>query len=115
MAENDEGLDTFKCHFENCDESFTKRLDLHQHLFYTHKQSGPQCPICQKKFKSFKQLRIHEKTHGDYMCPVCEQKFNEKHYLKAHLLTHEEIRPRFKCNLCDKTFLYKGNLSVHIK
>ncbi|CAF0768190.1 unnamed protein product [Brachionus calyciflorus] len=113
MTENEEGFDTYKCSFHDCRESFSKRLDLHRHLFYVHKKFEPECPICQKKFTSYKNMRMHEKTHGDYQCPVCEQKFNEKHYLKAHLLTHEEKRQRFKCDLCEKSFLYRGNLAVH--
>ncbi|RNA14409.1 PR domain zinc finger 5 [Brachionus plicatilis] len=115
MAENDDELEIFKCHYDNCDETFSKRLELHQHLFYVHTKLEPQCPICQAKFISIRKLRIHEKTHGDYVCPICQQRFNEKYYLRTHMVVHEENRPRFNCNLCDKSFLFKGNLSVHVR
>jgi len=38
---------------------------------------------------------------------------NEK--LKSHAQIHDENRSKFKCSHCDKQFLYKTNLAVHIR
>ena len=45
------------------------------------------CPLCQRKFPRWWNLKRHMLTHTgqkDFSCPVCQKKFSLKHQLKLH-------------------------------
>lgn len=49
------------------------------------------------------------------MCEVCGKVFDGKHKLYQHRLTHTEIQtPKHKCPHCDKVYLLKTRLKIHM-
>ena len=51
------------------------------------------CEICNKVFKSKKELRTHAKEHRTkYTCPVCGKLFDKKFNLTRHKKIHKEAR-----------------------
>lgn len=72
-------------------------------------------------------LALNEKLHlkeqllisriavdGLYRCELCERKFRKKTDLSRHLCIHLDIRPHV-CPSCSRGFVQKGSLNVHVK
>ena len=51
---------------------------------------------------------------GHYRCELCERKFRKKTDLSRHLCIHLDIRPHV-CPSCSRGFVQKGSLNVHVK
>lgn len=79
---------------EYCDEVFTSKHDINDHL-----------------------LNIHDVDNAKkYHCDHCDEKFRLKSELKKHLLNVHNIdtRKKHKCDYCDKTFLSTSKLKRHL-
>ena len=84
-----EGL-KYKC--ELCDIELNSRSNMYNHTKLVHKKIRP---------------------HG---CDQCDPKkyFHSRSALRIHIEgTHEDIN--YFCNLCEKSYNFKGNLLAHIK
>ena len=71
------------------------------------------CDICSKCFISASKLRLHIAIHtgeGNGCCDICGKHFS---FLERHRLTHTGERATYSCTVCDKSFAWKGNLSIH--
>lgn len=61
--------------------------------------------------------RRRKGSDGSSVCPICGREFKGK-TLRLHLITHENQpveRSTFVCDVCGKSFRYKGGLTVHKK
>jgi uncharacterized Zn-finger protein len=74
------------------------------------------CQICQKQYSSKKNLRQHQKLHGErnYACDVCGSSFAEQSRLTQHQKIHTDQK-EFSCDICNKSFRLKYTLDIHIK
>nr|CAD7443319.1 unnamed protein product [Timema bartmani] len=133
-----------------CGQVLPNETELKSHKFLHHKEKNHLCETCGKAFKYKFCLSNHMKTHlGDvhrqkfkcgfcglcisnrvnlkhhiathnisrerkYSCDLCEKKFFYRYNLTAHIPVHFEDRP-FKCTSCDKAFKWKKNLDLHLK
>ena len=101
-----------------CDKTFKDRITLRKHLSHIHKNSEQnkwQCDICQKYFANAGSFYTHKKTHTDnsFQCPHCDQLITRKDHLKSHIMrVHEKIKA-FQCDLCEKSYFNKVNLTEH--
>ena len=50
----------------------------------------------------------------DFKCEVCERKFLYKGHLKTHMLTHTKVKAH-ECDICMKKFSQKSNLVQHFR
>ena len=80
--------------YENCDEKFTSRKTLEEHLddYHTKKRklTGKMCHECKKTFELYVDLEIHMKTHQKtFKCELCDKTFHLKWRLTKHSLGHE--------------------------
>lgn len=103
-----------------CGKIFNKSSTLKVHLS-CHKQK--QCPHCFKWFNSHSHFNLHLKNHirplkrkrnlKYYYCEACDYRSLNKNTLEAHInKAHLNIRP-FICEICQKGFYKKRNLTQH--
>nr|XP_022906364.1 gastrula zinc finger protein XlCGF42.1-like [Onthophagus taurus] len=87
------------------------------------------CKICNIKFKNqkllsnhLKETHNHNKTHNKiinntnkhYQCHYCKKIFKQSWHLHDHITSHLGDK-KYKCILCDKTFLRVTSLRRHFK
>ena len=99
-----EGHKDYKC--ERCNKLFTTVYNLKLHIHTVHEgRKDFYCVKCNKSFAAAKSLKKHNHTiHnviGDY---ECEKSF-----------TSHEITTQLKCETCDKIFMDKADLMLHIQ
>lgn len=79
------------------------------------------CHLCDKKFFISSSLNKHVKSVHinlrSFRCNVdgCNKAYNQKSYLQYH---HRQVHLKqnhHSCVICEKTFSFKGNLTVHMK
>ncbi|KAJ8708157.1 hypothetical protein PYW08_010523 [Mythimna loreyi] len=103
-----------------CGKVFTKNSSLRVHL-RSHKVK--QCPHCFKVLKSHSHFNLHLKNHNIltkrkrvnkyHCCGNCDYRSLNKNTLEAHInKVHLNIRP-FVCEICQKGFYKKSNLTQH--
>ncbi|XP_059487838.1 zinc finger and BTB domain-containing protein 17-like isoform X33 [Neocloeon triangulifer] len=72
-----------------------------------------QCKICNKRFISRGNCRMHIKTHFEsYVCQLCGKSYKYPHDLGKHMALHEG---RTKCSKCGKVFCDTRTLKKHKK
>nr|CAD7425937.1 unnamed protein product [Timema monikensis] len=112
--------DTEEEHFicNDCGRSFHTKKYLSRHISYVHSNTkNYECPVCNKCFKTMKDLRNHFVFHTDikpYKCNRCTSTFYQKAGLKRHSSVHMSEK-EFKCPYCDVRFKYKGSVTCHLK
>lgn len=76
------------------------------------------CDYCDKKFNTKCSIRRHMYIHlarKNFSCGQCKRVFRKSIYLQAHITRqHPNWDQHYMCNLCDKPFLLKENLVVHM-
>ncbi|XP_058818876.1 zinc finger protein 799-like [Topomyia yanbarensis] len=75
------------------------------------------CSTCNKQFKSYNSLKVHESNHTGlkvFVCETCGKRFGGQVNLSQHRMTHVDVR-QFGCKLCPKVFKRTGGLSQHVK
>ncbi|CAG9804587.1 unnamed protein product [Chironomus riparius] len=130
----------FPC--EICGNSFTSSTRYHKHLNHVHgireqeeekllngesdllsiqhiddqKKHIP-CSTCGKLFTSLNTCKTHEKIHSglQYICDLCGSYFSMKPYLTSHVQKVHLKLKRFKCSMCNKSFIHRELLNYHIK
>lgn len=76
-----------------------------------------QCDLCDRAFKQPHQLKFHKNGfHRDertFACTECNKMFKTLKDLRQHQWVHRP--PRYFCPICDKGFIQKANMKLHIK
>lgn len=123
---------------QHCKETFQNLEEKTEHIKVNHsKQSCKKCNICQREFKTFRNMRRHQITvHTNicYPCVNCEKSFKHEQSLKFHLKKCSEpsaknIRPIipanntcnrirecivYVCKECGKNFQKEQELDKHL-
>ncbi|XP_047534976.1 zinc finger protein 37 homolog isoform X1 [Vanessa atalanta] len=77
-----------------------------------------ECDYCHKQFDTKSSIRRHMYLHlhfKTYPCKQCKKVFRKQLYLSAHVTRqHPNWERHYMCNVCDKPFLLKENLAVHL-
>jgi hypothetical protein len=76
-------------------------------------------PGCGKEFRQQWIMKDHMATHDNIYklyCdfPGCDKKYNTRSNLEVHMRKHAGVKP-FSCELCDKKFISKWNMTKHQK
>ncbi|CAH2225055.1 jg9571, partial [Pararge aegeria aegeria] len=75
------------------------------------------CELCGKVLPSLSHLRYHMPFHADqkqFKCDICNKQFAFKRNLTNHAVIHDEARPRVSCTVCGKNVSNKNNLWRHM-
>ena len=80
--------------------------------------SGVRCRFC-SRLCAEAELEAHiEKHHTGaehHICEICGRVYDGRHKLYQHRLLHKEIQPpSHKCPHCDKVYMLKGRLQIHM-
>ena len=74
---------------DQCDQLFSGKKELVEHIHRSHSQPQYQCSVCLKKFqyrKSYRRhLMIHSNEPGVVACPHCPKTFRFNSYMKRHV------------------------------
>ena len=120
---------------ETCNEGFTRRWTLEQHIELYHKEPAEvyKCEECNINFSAQKNLKRHVKTkHStnaeEFECKLCNRKFKRIDTLLKHETIEHNLRRDlaiipgindgkevFQCDICEKTYNQKFTLRRHIE
>ncbi|KAG6459157.1 zinc finger protein 287-like [Manduca sexta] len=112
-------------HFRNyickdCGTGFVTKARLKVHYYNSHVGGAFPCEMCGKTFGT----QLKHKNHVDsvhkmvkrFKCNKCPERFTEYVYRQRHLVeVHGVPRISYKCNVCEKSFSRRYNLSTHMK
>ncbi|KAK4883131.1 hypothetical protein RN001_006450 [Aquatica leii] len=83
----------------------------------THANDLCVCEICSKTFKSTRNLNDHlRRSHTKekkHQCTYCDKKFVDKYMLSVHIRCHTGVRP-YRCTYCQKSFIRSDGLKEHM-
>lgn len=106
----------YKC--EQCGQHFKSKQAQVDHM-NRHLGITPfNCCHCGRGFITKAACIHHEKLHTEppnrqYPCEICNKFFVSKSYLNVHLKIHKNIRD-FICTVCEKAFLTSKDLKIHL-
>ncbi|KPM09042.1 hypothetical protein QR98_0075720 [Sarcoptes scabiei] len=128
MKQSNNSKKKFQCPYENCLESFTKKIRLRTHIHSVHTNFKPYVCTESNCFASFacaaylsKHLKRHRKNSETsnvkrrirkFNCTECEKIFPTKIQLKLHQSRIHSISA-FRCDQCDAGFIYRSKLNAH--
>ncbi|XP_041356790.1 zinc finger protein 665-like [Gigantopelta aegis] len=112
-----DGNANFVC--SECNLSFPDEQKLGRHLREHQKNNSTiTCTYCNLAFVDTRYRRNHMRSvHGvkDFVCDVCSEELNCRIDLINHRITVHGPEYIYTCNVCDKKFIKKVNLNVHIR
>ena len=102
-------------------EKYSLRVHQTSHFYASLKSdkdvsSGFSCHICQKYFKTKKDMKNHLVAHSTkkYSCEFCNKRFSLKYNYLRHRRIHTGDRP-YKCGLCENAFSDSSSWAKHVK
>ncbi|XP_037785076.1 zinc finger protein 260-like isoform X2 [Penaeus monodon] len=102
-----------------CNERFSSKASLSNHIVSTHSNQDFKCTLCEKTCKT-KQLlsqhllRKHKLGSTEYPCPVCSKVFLIAKDLRRHVQSHN-LGGSHECALCHAKFKSYPTLQAHMK
>ena len=120
----------FKCGYEGCGKSYTKKSDLQFHFFKHNENSPYKCYMgkCAGKVAFGRQrgltrhIHVHHTFERPYQCEICEKRFRRSDHLKYHI-GHVHVKnkkdSRYRCYMGECTgevaFCRRESLTRHIR
>ncbi len=99
----------------HCGGTYPDQGCLIQHINTVHKALIVTCPICEKEYKSKKNLLEHLKIHSErkreFTCNNCQKSFFKMKVLNAHQKIHLGTNKKI-CPVCDGIY---SNVRAHIR
>lgn len=113
----------YKCPL--CEMTCPSPSALRQHARYRHSEEKPfKCGHCEFSAKSSGDLRKHLDSHNtddQFSCHISGCSFSARSYcslalhFKRQHQGEEDAAPRYKCHVCEKTFVRGYPLTFHLK
>ena len=106
----------YNCRFCNRQYTTAGTASSHEQQNHPEENQAPtlQCEKCKRMFKYEGQLRAHTVCMvPKNACGVCGKQYSNASALHKHALRHDE--PKYKCELCEKTYFTKTFLKIHLE
>ena len=101
----------------SCEEEFSKKSHMENHIQARHPGYRFRCPDCDKKYTTYDKLKVHYSTIHEgnkHACEFCDYVSNFKKHLIEHVkVKHEGVK--YRCTECLIEFKRRRNLITHIK
>ncbi|KAK0206692.1 hypothetical protein DFS33DRAFT_611554 [Desarmillaria ectypa] len=115
------GVRIYKCHFDGCIKSFSRKGDLNRHTLI-HTQDRPHiCSTCGRGFSQASGLKTHQNVHtGDkpHLCTYsCGKAFGDPSSCSRHVKEiHETMNP-YRCpgSRCRTSIKRRGMFIQHLR
>lgn len=97
-----------------------KSHQQHRHIGIEH-EKNQLCPQCGVSFVKPFDLKVHLLRHtgeNPFSCHICQKSFRSERNLKIHKATHDETEmtdKKFDCSQCGKSFKSQSGLKGHYK
>ena len=103
---------------QHCGKVFSTPDQLRTHFRYNHKERPEECPICQHKFHSLRDLKRHingvHEGKKEVQCQLCGKFFSCSNTLSTHVrCVHLKIKA-YACQKCNKSFTLADTLKKHM-
>ena len=109
----------FVCTCDLCGQQFTKQDNLKIHIQQYHLNQKVKCNICDKEFKTEKNLSRHALVHlAKTMCTLCGISVRK---IDDHMaIAHNTGEVKYRCDKCGKGFMSTSamkqhDMNVHLK
>lgn len=109
----------FPC--KTCDKTFVNKEKWVSHLNDTEHMAKLyvcfQATCCDKTFKTHKACYNHERVHtrqSPYFCEKCDRYFLKKHHLTVHLKGCQNSERPYACPYCSRTYKTSNQLQHHL-
>ncbi|ODM99813.1 putative zinc finger protein [Orchesella cincta] len=109
----------FRCYKSKCTRAFPTKEELEIHVKRHHE--GVKCPYkceqCDKAFQWRRELDAHQLIHSGGVavcCHLCGRGFRTQRLFGLHLKTKHASERKYKCTLCDKSFISQSKLKTHL-
>uniref|UniRef100_A0A8D8T5W6 Zinc finger protein 26 n=1 Tax=Cacopsylla melanoneura TaxID=428564 RepID=A0A8D8T5W6_9HEMI len=107
-----------------CQERFTKKHAIREHMFSHTNERPYSCDFCQKTFLLKRRLHLHirrvhilklaNNSKKIFSCITCQKQYRCKQSLRTHVLSHLDAVTPYICQLCGKQYSSRGNMNRHI-
>lgn len=106
-----------QANLSSTEESDVQSLD---EIDMLHEPIAVRCEICQKIYQDKQALYIHKRyTHmpdeEKTPCTMCSYKTSRPSALKVHIKLKHSTQCSFTCNLCERSYTRRDDLTRHIK
>lgn len=95
------------------------KTSMEPHMQTHLNQKAFSCTVCNKKFTTKWNLKLHKWTHAPrtqkpFKCNQCKGAFIRETDYISHMNSHKSVRP-YTCNHCGAQFIRKYNCQRHVK
>ena len=112
---SDNNKKSYPCY--RCKITFDNIKKIKNHILTIHSKEIDvhSCIHCQLKFTSYIKLKNHllNEHNENFKCEHCPSSFINNFQLARHQENTHNVNHRYKCTVCNKTFLYSHNLKFH--
>ena len=114
--------DRIKVKCNQCEKGFGYRNALKKHIKIFHELKRLICDICYHRSRSDKTFEAHKRTHIGEQLQCNDKKIKKTAAVGVTKESKNQYRPEYmkfpeitKCDQCDKMYIWKSDMSVHIK
>ena len=112
------GLPTkITCMQDNCNKSFSKPYNFHQHLCRHTNTFHFFCKVCGKGFVNKNHWQSHKASYTrdrSFLCSKCSKSFTTKSNLNRHFKLCNNMMKKYRCVICGKYFIMQQTLNKHL-